>query len=429
MAVLTPERFARLLVRPSRARLSTFVADLYDARGWTVTRRGRDLVVSHPRTGRAERVAVLGARTSLTAPASVDADVVVSRRDATWARAVAEGSDARFVGPADLRESLLYDVDRDRARELLTEHFGASLTAQSAPVDGAALAAAVAVVVVLAGAAAVGAAGFGAAPSPATPSPTGTPPAADAGVTDEGATPAPNTVSTFPPGLDDDGVRSLAELATAHRTAVEGRSYHLLFEQRRSRDVAEGEWVETRQSVTVENRTNYRLVVDGIDPRRAPEDPRVRYVAYADGERVYVKAWDENGTARYVDRTVTPGEESRFARTASNSLLRYLDTDRSDLSRVVYRGREVYLLTAVGSPQRIPGNVTDYRASAIVYPNGFVPELEARYTVVDDEGPRRVAIRYVHRDVGSATVDRPSWLDDRPNGTATPATPTPVGPD
>jgi hypothetical protein len=428
MAVLSSEQFARLLLRQSTAALTAFVADCYGARGWAVTRRRDGLVARNPRTGAAERVAVLGSRTRLTAPASVDADVVVARRDASWARAVAATSDARFVGPAELRDVLLYGLDRDVARGLLSDHFGTSLEARVGPTVTVAAVATVALVAVVVAATVGGAALFAAGPSwSSTPSAvpeTATPEPTSA---EFSGRPAPNTVSTFPPGLDDDGVRSVEAVAQGHRTAVAGRSYDLLFEQRRTRSADfDGRWDESRQFATVENRTNYFLIVEGTDPRRAANESRVRYVAYGDGERVYVKTWDENGTPRYVSRGIDPEAESPFTASATTYVVRYLDTSRTDLSRVVYRGREVYLVTAVGTPQRIPGNVTDYRATAIVYPDGFVTELDATYTVESGNETRHVEIRYTYDDVGTATVERPEWVD-RPSGGN--RTPTPVGPD
>jgi hypothetical protein len=420
MAVLSPSRLANVLTRRSRATVAGFVEACYDARGWTVTASGDGFEATNPRTGDTERVAVLGARTRLTAPGRVDADVVVARRDAPWARAVATASDARFLGPAELRDVLLYGVGRDRARELLAEHLGASLERSPARVRAETLAVAVALLVVVAGTAG-GVATLVEREAAADPGSAATTPV-EPTETPESGRPEPNTVSQFPAGVNDNGVQDVRRLAEAHSVAIDGQSYSLHIEGRQSVGNGEGRWEVVRRNVTVENRMQYRVAVASTG---ADNDTDVRYEAFADGQRVVTRTFGADGGPVYASRPILPERESPFTRVATSFILRYLDTNESDLSLVVYRGRGVYLVSAVGDPERLPGNVSDYEAVAILYPNGFLAELEARYNVTSDGRTRRIEARFVYDDVGETSVTRPTWtdaLDD--NGTA-----TPVGPD
>lgn len=438
MEPLPSARLSRSLTRASRAAVVAFVADCYEARGWTVrgTNGPGEFAVRDPRTGRTERVVILGARTRATAPDRVDADVVVARRDAAWARAVASASGARFLGPVELREQLLYGIDRDRARRLLDDHLGTALERSSSPVRAETVAVTLALLLVVAGTAGGVAALFDADRAPPDdrpgPYPTATAPAT-ATATPESGRPAPNTVTRLPWGVDDDGVRNVERLAAGHSAGVTGHSYTMRIEVkiRRSMGTPDERVDLTRQTAHVEDRTTYTRVIEDGQFAAAGNDTnatatnatRVRYAEYADGRREYTRRLDAEGDPVYAADQLTPRLESPFTRIATAYLTNHMDASESELSRVIYRGREVYLVSASGDPHRITGNVTDYRANAVLYPDGLVVDFEATYDITTDGSTRHVSVRFTYDAIDETTVTRPGWVDDV-NGT------TPVaGPD
>ena len=437
MEPLSSSRLSRLLTRASRADVVAFVADCYDARGWKVdgTAGSEGFTVRDPRTGRTDRVLVLGARTRFTAPDRVDADVVVARRDAGWARAVATASDARFLGPAELREQLLYGVGRGRARRLLADHFGAALERSPPRVRAETVAVTLALLVVVAGTAGGVTALFGAdrvGPSDQSGPSSTTTPTATPTATPESGRPEPNTVSQFPWGVNDEGVQNVERLAAGHRAGLTGRAYTLTIEVeiRRSVGTADERVDLTRQTARVEDLTTYTRVVEdaeftgeNVTNGTDANATRVRFSQYADGRREYTRQLDSEGDPVYSSRAFVPERGSPFTRITTAYLTNHMDASRSELSRVIYRGREVYLASASGEPHRITGNVTDYRANAVLYPDGLVVDFEATYNITTNGSTRHVSVRFTYDAIDETTVTRPEWVDNV-NGT------TPVsGPD
>jgi hypothetical protein len=112
MAPVPEATFRSLLADLSPEAARAFVADLWRARGFDVTREGDHLFAD----GRELQV-VAGA----PEPAPTGDEPVVS----TTASPAAE--DDAVVGPGDLHRMLLYDVPRDRAADVFETHFGRSL--------------------------------------------------------------------------------------------------------------------------------------------------------------------------------------------------------------------------------------------------------------------------------------------------------------
>jgi len=131
MDVPSEAAFARRFRALSAAERRRFVAALWAARGWETSHETAEAtVVVARRDGETRRIAV-------GTPVPDDADVVVDETGRSAAvRRRAEAVGASRVSPADLRDKLLYGVDRDTADRLFSRHFGVDL-ATAATTDAA----------------------------------------------------------------------------------------------------------------------------------------------------------------------------------------------------------------------------------------------------------------------------------------------------
>ena len=126
MGVPSEVAFTRRYRGLSAAERREFVAALWAACGWETTCAASDAghgatVVVARRDERMRRIAV-------GTPVPDDADVVVDETGRSAAvRRRAEAVGASRVSPADLRDKLLYGVDRDTADRLFCRHFGVDL--------------------------------------------------------------------------------------------------------------------------------------------------------------------------------------------------------------------------------------------------------------------------------------------------------------
>lgn len=132
---LTPGTLESLLSDLDREAFVSFVADIYDREGWTVSREGPVLGVTRP-NGDRQRILVWTDERSLTGrlvgdpvePPADRIDAVMSRGgDADSARAIASRVGADSIDTGDLHERLLYAVDREDCRRLCREHLNRSV--------------------------------------------------------------------------------------------------------------------------------------------------------------------------------------------------------------------------------------------------------------------------------------------------------------
>lgn len=278
-------------------------------------------------------------------------------------------------------------------------------------------------------------------------------------------------ISEYLPGLDTNGVSSADRLAQSHGAAVAGRSYALRIRSYgvtpldarslgEDGDPAAGgddllgdtaapgtaygsQWRDVAQLVTVVNGTHYRHRLvgayeapaervdgdgrsngstagggEGKGERGEDEEGDLRLVradAYADGVHVWRRI--DGGTVAYSRRvaTTTGGGEGVFADRAEGYVARYLSAGRTTVTRTDpgMQSRAGFVVTARGDPQRISGNVTDYRAVASVTPDGLVASLEVRYELTVDGETRVVEFGYDYRQldaVSASELERPDWL-------------------
>lgn len=449
MRTVRPRGFERALRALDRDALAAFVGALWAAGGWETTVEGA-LVVAE-RSGRRRRIAVVAAGRGLArlrreAPAirrptdggstDRDPDVVVdaagSRRVAAAARAVG----AEYVPPGALRERLRYGVPRDVGADLSERHLDRSLERLPSPSTdgptvgpttlllGAGLVVLVAGVVV--GALAAGPLWF--PDGPASPPSS----ASDAGGADaNGRTPTTSTVGTSaegsvtlvttaesasPPGLSAAGVNDVSALADAHVAATKNRRYALnvSFDGPAAATGFE-DFESVRWSVRVESRHHFRI--DASYRRANDTEPRWRRLGiYADGVTVFLRTAAPDGT-RYVTSPAGASDSQEHIYFASSLVERYLDTTASIVRSTETPDGPRYHVVAMGTPVRLNDSVTDYRAEALVTPEGRVTMLSARYTIEVHGEVHRVNVGVDYADFGRTRIRPPGWLDEARNET------------
>ena len=126
MALLSRSELGRLCRAAEPSDLLGFIADLYAVRGWTVeTTDPNDAVVTLKRDGSLQR---LGVVTETPVPDGVDTVVIVGA-DIDSASITAD----RYLDVGDLRNLLLYGIDREQAATVFERWFDQPLSAFDRP--------------------------------------------------------------------------------------------------------------------------------------------------------------------------------------------------------------------------------------------------------------------------------------------------------
>lgn len=276
-----------------------------------------------------------------------------------------------------------------------------------------ALVVAVAVVVVLAG---CGAAPFG-SDARATPAETLTPvPVSTPEVSS-------STPVRRPPGVSLDGTIDATRLREAHVDAITDRSYRWTLDY----------------DVDTPGRSE-PIFEQGFTRRAIVEPDRFLVWQVDDGEPLNQSLFvnETGGYLRTVQGNVTrnetlvrPGTSESYL--ASGQIVeRFLSGMDPDVTRVEHEGTTYYRLhDRTGLPpllERLAATIRNYSVTAYVTPEGFVRSMTVSYERYWDSDFEYVSIRFYYDDVGSATVDRPAWVDGLSLATPTPtpdATTTP----
>jgi len=450
MAVPSAAAFGRRFRRLSPAERAAFVADLAAAEGHATERRGRTVVVE--RDGRRRRLAV-GARETA---AGDRPDVVVAARDRT-AAGLRATTDAEVIGPSELRDRLLYAVDRDAGAAICEAHFGRDPAGVAAtdgrpPTVAAALgaarraarpaAAAAALLAAVAGVLALGPAGGvaalaadagigpGAEPGTGAADGSGGDGASGAAAGDDGTGGTDGGDGGGlgpPPGVSENGTVDAARLTEAHAVALRGAG-----------------------SATFRARFAGPRFLTGFDTRRsgydADDEVRVRIRAREDGRYRATRRTNFTGVQRpgetttaerFVDadaadgyRRFRRGSETRYDRFSPPDdrdghdvmtdwtrvlLNRYLTTPESRVEWIRTAGGPRYRIVATGDPVGIDHGTEGYRAVAVVRPDGLVTGLSASYEHPGTGADVRVAFAY--RGLSDTAVPPPDWYDAARNGT------------
>jgi hypothetical protein len=460
--------FANLYARLDSGDQQALVADLYEARGWEVTSGDEFLTLS--RNGDTRRLAMVEPSRfgSVSLP---EADTVVATRDDEGVRASAEQAGIEYLSPGDVRDLLLYGLDRETALDIFESYFDQPLLMEdsSPAVDDSRVSAGlfssldrnagrVSLVIVVLLVAGVWVAGAGILPEadrePTAPQPNVTYTPGEAG--------AIGGNQTYPPGLGPEGLVNTGELALAHQRHVENRTTAYRIEasgpQHAPFMFGRSFWQAT---VYQENKFNYRYRKRSVapygfrveqrednrtvwDPKR-PIDPDNETSAevltkwvYASGEEKFWR-FEDSERVRY-QRAGVGQENGRFlgftdpVGWVDEYIVRYLWTDSSTvtcLTETETGDCRAYRAEATGDPVELRPEVFDYRAVAVVERSGFVRSLTVRYNISrlgNEAGQARVRFHMEYIDTEGIT-DTPSWLEDARNRTTDPegtATPSPT---
>ena len=212
----------------------------------------------------------------------------------------------------------------------------------------------------------------------------------------------------LPPGLGPSGIEDADRLAAAHATALQNRSYRVVFTHR---EFVFGRSVGlAREVVTVASSTVYRSRVDRVGSLRT--DPLIvaDRSAYADGEFRYERIVRENRTG-YLRESPTPWRDGlhgrdRYLGRTSTYVRWFLSVEESRIAGTTERdGVRYYWVVTEGEP--FPG-YPNARGSALIDENGVVHEVRRTY---DDPEPRsgEIEIAFRYTQFGNVTVTPPTW--------------------
>ncbi|PSP81478.1 hypothetical protein BRC81_00520 [Halobacteriales archaeon QS_1_68_20] len=433
MVVVGSERFESLLRRLSREELAALVADLWAARGHDVDRDGDLVVATDPGTDQRTVLHPVPARGSdrLLPPREprrpeTTAVVLGGARPPSWATDDA----VRIVDGEELRELLLYAVDRETGRSLLADHFDVDLDELTdrpgvvrsgderdeerpdevigpwLPTAGSRRAAVTmgVTLLVLVGLLA-GSMGFGVGPFDLRP---GDDPAPVGGP----GTAAAESAS-YPPGISAQGVENADALAAAHVTNLSGYTYTMVFEYRA---LGENHTGTIRETTQVVGDTRYARHVNRTgtfvaDPKVVTDPAVVRDgEAFANGEVHYERFESEDGV-RYNRRQVYAGRFPVHDSRAAGFVQRTLATDETALVATFKRGgRTFYRVRFAGD------DWPAFRGEALIDERGVVHLLRTQYRPPEHPSITiTVTLRYT--DLRTTEITEPDWLSDVSNET------------
>lgn len=198
---------------------------------------------------------------------------------------------------------------------------------------------------------------------------------------------------TLPLGVSGGGEIDVDVLASAHREALDNRSY-----------------VKYVRKSSHDGRSNKTLHVE------SPTRYRIEYTEHTTENRVSVFA---NGSVRYAwDRQYPP----HFRRTAAGDVgdsmsadttwyvRLYLDLSNVTVAETLVDGRLHYRVTAERDQLDDDSTTAGYRLEAVIAPSGLVRTLDVSY--VDRTENRLFDVTYSHRyELRPVTVERPNWVE------------------
>jgi hypothetical protein len=361
-------------------------------------------------------------------------DVVVTVDDDRRSARLAERYGARLVGSREVVDLLLYGIPRADADALARRYVGETVAGLLASdgggqpsLDPTSIAAVVGVVCLVAAAAAAGtglpvagpdsgsatraAVGTGDGPERIeTGTDLGPPPGA---VDGEGAAGSEAlSAGGYPPGVTDGGVDAWV-LSDAHATAIDGRSYRLVVRQSGT-EALDGDhrWDGVWQHAAVGADGTWLVSAVGYAAGENGSE-LVQYTAYADGEFVY-RSVDGRTGAVYDRHPLDVTSEEEFGvhtDRVRRYLIRYLVTTVVRIDRPAWNP-ETYRVVATGRPTHVDGDVSNYTATALIAPDGFVSELRVEYTRGTGADAETVRLRYEYVAVGETQVRPPGWYDE-----------------
>ncbi|MBP1986471.1 hypothetical protein [Halolamina salifodinae] len=466
MPPVPADAFAREFRALHAADRTAFVAALWSARGWetsiddgrgseapagqTEANASVDGVVLAERDGQQRRIGVVDPGRFWT-PDLSGLDTLVATRGREAVRTAASETGVEYVSPVDLRDLLLYGVERGVAEDLYEQHVGKPLarevreeTEESGEagtllpaiptVDVGRRALAVIVILALVGVAFAGPGLPGSGPEQA-PITVGnvTPEDGTVGAVGVG-TPEPTGGPNVAPGVSLDGVESGMTLADAHVAGVQNRSRVLHTELHAFPSANGTRGVVSRNATSViVNESYYRHESNSVlTGRNGTINSSVSL--YADGETVYDRVVFGDDID-YRARSVEEAPATNLDGSVQGYLYRYfVSAEDSVVTCAIEYDTDcpTYRIAVDNPPDRLGENIEDYDGLLIVSDRGVITTIRASYTVPDADGDGereqiRFALDYRFEEVGPT---EPDWLPRAKNasadGTAT-QTPTPSG--
>jgi len=451
MPPVSPERFAALFRGLDSTERAVFVSRLWAARGWETTRDGELIVATCD--GSANRIQVVDPGRFGT-PSLDDTDVLVTARDRAAVRDAATAAGVTYLPPEEIREQLLYAIEREAATALFEETFGEPLTvpstsgtplaervleggrmawaAVSGPSHGSRQLAAVLVVALLVGVAVAGPA-FSPSRRADTTVPSATFTAGEAGAlggsTPTAATATPETEQGRPAGLGENGISDLSTLLDGHVEAVRRtpRPLRVRASGPATATLMDGK-TEWNYTARIESPKQYRYDARFVFPpsRYPPANESsidiVTVNVYADGATKYRRTEEPTGTTYREYLTDTTGDASAFANEVRSYYELFLRGERSTVEcagRIEDGECFAYRIVITGAPDTL-SDAESYRATAVVTHDGVISSLRVSYTLPDRTGDgEREAVRFgvAYEQFDETTIATPDWLDEARNAT------------
>jgi hypothetical protein len=422
------EEFVGHLRALSGSDRAAFVAALLAARGWDADRDGRRVVATK---GAQTRDVYVG-----SPPEGADVDAVVTvpsrlpslltavpGRDESTSPREARDPGTAVIDPEALYEWLLYGIDREAARALYREHFDDAFESAGTRTDAAGPAARIAliamVIVLTVAALFAGAPLDGAVPGDtqsgaASPDEPGETPTASS----ETGLPADATATAISrPDVSGDNLRDVEFLTRTHLRSVQngpvrmsvtfrGPRFLTGFDTRRSGYDMDDEVtlqvrVDSDHRYHVVQRTNF----SGVPLRSAD----VTVERFADGDAEYRRI-ERNGTERYERLALSTVRDGSTTLEAWTQILvsRYMNTTDQRVETVQRSSQTRYRVVATGHPHALNHRTRDYRAVAVVRPDGVLVSMVVTYVHPGTEALVQITLR---NDLSPDPIRPPEWYD------------------
>ncbi|MFC7021457.1 MULTISPECIES: hypothetical protein [Haloarcula] len=226
--------------------------------------------------------------------------------------------------------------------------------------------------------------------------------------------PVPTAASpppVWPPGISEDGLHSAQTLATAHRDALENRSYtmHERYVATRTLDNGTTTTLRRNETTVVTGVRTYRHDLERVRTSADGNHTEYRQSTYGDGEQWYERR-ATGGSVTYRGGEIH-FDRDQYAYETAFYVDRYLVTNETWTARVQRDGRQyVRVVGAGGAPPwaSLLSEPETYRVALLVDVTGLVSRMDIRYVTAREE------IRYSFRyeALGGTTVEPPGWLGE-----------------
>jgi hypothetical protein len=217
-------------------------------------------------------------------------------------------------------------------------------------------------------------------------------------------------VPQLAPGLTGAGVTNASALAAAHHATLDGRSFTV----RRTTVYRTETGTSVRELTSVT-----RVASDGrfrVTKRWIGETALRRETSYFDGERLLVMTTDDEDETGYRRTSSTAiADEPTMAGTGSEQIERvFTVADTRVVGRIERNGTAVYRLAPEANRSNAGNLDRSVSAYAHVSARGFVRNytFDQRLSGESSGGVAAVVVSTRYEEIGSMTVERPSWYGE-----------------